>query len=56
MTVFVEESKNSTDETKAVQTQYLPHLQYDTLAHVGDVFWKSFTVSFHQAFTSFSRL
>lgn len=53
MTAFVEKSQNSTDQVKTVQKQYLTNLQYDTLAHAGDLFWKSFTVSFHQAFTSF---
>lgn len=53
MRVFVEKSQNSTDQVKAVQKQYLTNLQYDTLAQVDDVFWKSFTVSFHQAFSSF---
>ena len=52
-TVFVAKSQNSTDQVKAVQNQYHANLQYDILAHVDDVFWKSFTVSFRQAFTSF---
>lgn len=53
MTVFVEKSQNFTDEVKAVKNQYLINLQCDTLAHVGGVFWRSFTVSSHQAFISF---